>query len=411
MKLSRISVCLIVLLCFFFDTSYVLAGNELAINGQAIILMDAKSGRVLYERNSQEQLPPASLTKIMTGLLVAENGNLDKEVTISEHAANTPECTVYLEPGEILTRLELFYAAMLPSANDACVALAESIAGSETSFLEMMNQRAEELGLRNTHFVNPHGLHYEDHYTSAYDLALITKTALTNPLFSQVVSTPRAVIPWDSRPDEDRILLNQNKLLNRYDGAIGVKTGYTRQAGNCVVGAAKRGDMLLIAVSMNSSTVYEDLEMLFDYGFDNYYMANLGKSHDLSRSINVRNGELNTVTVLPATDLLVAVTDEEAPYLAYSLEIKSDVTAPIQTGDILGNYKLFLREESVGNIDLVAMHDVGSQTFSWPTTLFTILKGLSLLTVCLILMMVIRKRLRQQNSKRRRPSQYRRPHY
>ena len=168
MKLLRTSVCLIVLLCIFFDTSYVLAGNnELALNGQAVILMDAKSGRVLYEFNSQEQLPPASLTKIMTGLLVAENGNLDKEVTISEHAANTPECTVYLEPGEILTRLELFYAAMLPSANDACVALAESIAGSETFFLEMMNQHAEELGLRNTHFVNHHGLHQEDHYASA----------------------------------------------------------------------------------------------------------------------------------------------------------------------------------------------------------------------------------------------------
>ena len=411
MKLLRISVGLIALLCLFFDTSYVLAGNELAINGQAVILMDAKSGRVLYERNGQEQLPPASLTKIMTGLLVTENGNLDKKVTVSKHAADTPECTIYLEPGEVLTRLELLYAALLPSANDASVALAESIAGSEANFLEMMNQRAEELGLQNTHFVNPHGLHYEEHYTSAYDLALLTKTALSNRLFAKVASTPRAVIPWDSRPDEDRLLLNQNKLLHRYDGAIGVKTGYTRQAGNCVVGAAKRGDMVLIAVSMNSSTVYEDLEILFDYGFENYYMASLGKSHDLSRSINVRNGESSTVTVLPATDLLVAVTDEEAPYLAYSLEIKPDVTAPIQTGDILGNCNLFIREESVGNIDLIAMHDVGIQTFSWTTTLFTVLKGLSLLTVCLLFIKMIRKRLRQQNSKGRIPSQYRRPHY
>ena len=427
--LYRLTCCLLTL-CFIFANTIPLAaggsspaGTELQTNGKAVVLLDAYSGRVLYEHNSHEQLPPASLTKIMTGFLVAEYGNLDEKVTISEHAAETPEATVYLEPGEVLTRRDLLYAAMLPSANDACVALAESIAGSETAFVSMMNQKARDLGLKNTHFMNPHGLHDEAHYSSAYDMALLAKHALVNPVFAEVVSTKRAVIPWDSRPEEDRILLNQNRLLYRYDDAVGVKTGYTRQAGNCVVGAAKRGDMLLIDVSMNSSTVYEDLINLFEFGFNNYHMVSLGKAQDVSRMVNVKNGTSHAVAAAPKTDIKIAVTDEEALYLAYSLDIDSEREAPIKAGEKIGTCLLYLKGEQVGGIDLIAQDNINLKTssafplsVSLPATIIAS-KWSLILAGLVALILIFKKSIRLQNAlkrlillllRKRIPSQYRR---
>lgn len=327
-------------------------------NGKAVILMDANSGRVLYERNSNEQLPPASLTKIMTALLVVENGDLEKKVIISEYAAETPECTVYLERNEVLTRMELLYAAMLPSANDASTALAESISGDEAKFLELMNQRVHELGLKNTHFLNPHGLEAKEHYSSAYDLAIITKEALSHPVFIQVAGTQKKVIPWASRDDEDRILFNQNRLLSRYDGAIGVKTGYTKQAGNCVVGAAQRGDMVLIAISMNSPTVYDDLIEMLEYGFNNYQTITLGAKDDILGEVKVLKGDTTNVKVRPTNNLTIAVTDEEALYLTYVVSLEPTVTAPIEKGDILGICKIYLKGEQIGSINMVASQTV-----------------------------------------------------
>lgn len=358
MKINRI-FCLLILITLVFNTSQAYASTNSdskshpETNGKAVILMDAHSGRVLYERNSREQLPPASLTKIMTALLVVENGNLNQRVTASEHAAETPECTIYLEPGEVLTRTELLYAAMLPSANDACTALAESITGDEASFVAQMNKRAAELGLKDTHFLNPHGLEAKGHYTSAYDLALLSKQALSNPVFAKAVATERKIIPWAGR-DEDRILLNHNRLLYNYDGAIGVKTGYTKQAGNCVVGAAQRGDMVLIAVTMNSPTVYKDLQQMLDYGFAQYKMVTLGKVGEVSGGVDVLNGTAKKVQATLAHNLCIAAAEEEIPHLAYSFTLKSNIAAPVGEGDILGTCRLYLKGEQIASINMVA---------------------------------------------------------
>lgn len=367
MKTLRAFFCLLILINLVFNINPVYASTSPEpypeTNGKAVILMDAKSGRVLYERNSQEQLPPASLTKIMTALLVVENGNLNQKVIISEHAAETPECSVYLESGEVLTRMELLYAAMLPSANDASMALAESVAGDEASFVRLMNQRADELGLKHTHFINPHGLEAEGHYSSACDLALLSKTALSCPVFAQVVETKRKIIPWEGK-DEDRLLFNHNRLLNRYDGAIGVKTGYTRQAGNCVVGAAQRGDMVLIAVSMNSPTVYNDLQQMLDYGFEHYKMVTLGKVGQVSGEVEVLDGDSKTVPVTLAHNLSIAATDDELPYLSYGFTLEPTVTAPVGQGDILGICKLYLKGKQIGSVNMVAEQTINIKQ-SW----------------------------------------------
>jgi D-alanyl-D-alanine carboxypeptidase (penicillin-binding protein 5/6) len=325
--------------------------------GMAAVLMDADSGRVLYSKNSHEQLPPASLTKIMTALLVVENGNLDKEVYASEHASKIPESSINLRPGEMLTRRQLLYACMLHSANDAATALAESVAGSEVDFVKLMNKRADQLGMRDTHFCNAHGLETKGHYTSAYDLTLLTRQAMTNFAFRQVVKTKEISIPRE-HPFQNRVLFNENRLLNRYQGTIGVKTGYTRQAGNCVVGVAQRGNLELIAVCLNSPDVYNDLEKMLDFGFSHYQKLTLKKAEQVSVKVNVLMGQSATVTARPGCDLAVAITPEEKPQLTYRLFPRSQVFAPVKPGDIVGTCKIFLNGCEISQVKLVAGNSV-----------------------------------------------------
>lgn len=333
------------------------SASGLDLQAKAALLMETSSGRVLFQKNGQERLPPASVTKIMTALLVVETKDLDRSVIISEHAALTPECTVYLQEGENLMRHNLLYACMLNSANDAATALAESVAGSEAVFVRLMNQRAGEIGMLDTHFCNPHGLHDARHYTTAYDLALLTRQALSYPEFCELVSTKTKVIDWAHH--QDRQLFNQNRLLSRYAGAIGVKTGYTRQAGNCVVGAATRGGMTLIAVALNSSTVYGDLAQMLDYGFNNYQMKQVDMAN-LSHSLPVADGMGTTVTAVPAEPMQLALTAAEAPYLQVDVAPGAGLKAPIEAGDIIGSVKLRLYDDVVAQSDLIALDSVAA---------------------------------------------------
>jgi len=187
------------------------------IQAKAAILMDEGSGRVIYAKNAHQQLPPASLTKIMTAILVIENGDLDQKVSVSRYAAETGESSIWLEEGEVLTRKDLLYALMLVSANDAAVALAESVAGSESAFVEKMNKRARELHLSHTHFVNPHGLQDQEHYSSAYDLAVITREGMRYHLFREVVATREKYLPWPGHPWQ-RALLNKKQAACQVSG-------------------------------------------------------------------------------------------------------------------------------------------------------------------------------------------------
>lgn len=325
--------------------------------GKAAVLIDASSGRVLYEASAHERLSPASVTKIMTGLLVVEKGNLDEEITVSQTAADTPECSVWLEPGEKLTREHLLYACMLNSANDAAVELAESIAGSEKAFVKLMNQRAQQLGLKDTHFCNPHGLEASGHYTTAYDLARLSREAMQNPEFRKVVSTQTMNIPWTGK-DYNRLLINQNRLLYRYEGAIGIKTGYTKEAGNCVVGAARRENLTLIAVALNSPAVYQDLEQMLSYGFAHYNSKTIKKADQLEIGIPVTNGQNKSVQARAETNLTVAVTEEEQSQMSYKFCPDGNVSAPVKKGQIVGICKMYVAGHEVGQVNLLATSSV-----------------------------------------------------
>ena len=230
------------------------------VSAKSAALLDGTTGECLYEKNGDQRALIASTTKIMTGLLVCEAGDLDRTVTVPETAAGTEGSSMYLKSGETLTRRELLYGMMLHSGNDAALTLAISISGSEAAFVRQMNRRACALNLIQTHFANPHGLDSGENYSTALDLARLAQAALQNEQFRAVVSTKTITCAG-------RTLTNHNKLLWRYDGCIGVKTGYTRHAGRILVSAAERGGRMLIAVTISDPDDWRDHVSLLDYGF------------------------------------------------------------------------------------------------------------------------------------------------
>jgi D-alanyl-D-alanine carboxypeptidase (penicillin-binding protein 5/6) len=338
--------------------------NTVSVQAREAVLIDEGSGRILYAKDPSQQVPMASLTKVMTALLVLENGDLDQKVYVSSRAAETGESTVSLEPGEILSRRELLYALLLSSANDAATALAESVAGTEDNFVAMMNQRARELGLKDTHFVNSHGLNAPDHYSSAYDLAMLSRKAMANPGFQQIVDTKSAVLPWVGHP-WPRFLINQNRLLFRYSGAIGIKTGYTGEAGNCVIGEAQRGSLRLIAVALHSTSVYDDIENLLNYGFNNYQAFNLNSSNLDAIRVKVSGGLEPSVDAQPDRQPVVAVLPGEEKGLSYNTTVLPAVMAPVKEGDVLGAVNIFLEGRQIGVVDLVAARDIPARPSFW----------------------------------------------
>ena len=230
------------------------------VSAKSAALLDGTTGEFLYEKNGDQRALIASTTKIMTGLLVCEAGDLGRTVTVPETAAGTEGSSMYLKSGETLTRRELLYGMMLHSGNDAALTLAISVSGSEAAFVRQMNRRACALNLTQTHFANPHGLDSGENYSTALDLARLAQAALQNEQFRAVVSTKTITCAG-------RTLTNHNKLLWRYDGCIGVKTGYTRHAGRILVSAAERGGRMLIAVTISDPDDWRDHVSLLDYGF------------------------------------------------------------------------------------------------------------------------------------------------
>lgn len=242
---------------------------SLSLSAESAVLIDANSGNVLYSKNHTERMEMASTTKIMTALVAAESFDSKKTVRVSPEAVGVEGSSVYLYEGEQITMEELLYSLLLQSANDAATAIAIAVAGSVEEFADMMNARASEMGLDNTHFTNPHGLSDNEHYTTAYDLAIIASHALKNETVREIVSTYKKTIPIDSRCNP-RTLVNHNKMLRLYDGAIGVKTGFTKRAGRCLVSAAERDGLTLIAVTLNAPDDWRDHTQMLDFGFDSY---------------------------------------------------------------------------------------------------------------------------------------------
>ena len=326
------------------------------------ILIEAKTGRVLYENNAHEALPMASTTKIMTALVALENGNLNDLVTAGKNAYGVPGTSIYLELGEQLTLEQMLYGLMLASGNDAAAAIAEHIGGSVADFCRMMTDRAAEIGCENTVFVTPHGLPADGHHTTAWDLAMIAREAMKNPTFREIVSTQRATLPWAGH-EYDRVLTNKNKLLSTYAGALGVKTGYTKAAGRCLVFAAQRDGLELIGVVLNCPDWFDEAATLLDRGFDNWQMVTILNAGETVREIPVTNGVRDAVRVVAQSDVSAPVPVTAWPDLL--LDLPASLPAGVEKGQVIGTAWLTDQGQALTTVPLIAAEAVPERSFRY----------------------------------------------
>ena len=325
------------------------------VSARSAILVDALSGRVLFEKDADSKSLSASTTKIMTGLLTAEEGELDRTIQIPPEAVGIEGSSLYLQTGEELTLEELLYGMMLRSGNDAAVALAIAVSGSVEAFVARMNEKAQTLGLQSTHFANPNGLDDDANYSTARDLAKIACCAMENETFRQVVSTKNYTFG-------NRSIANHNKLLWRYEGCIGMKTGYTQMAGRTLVSAAEREGQTLICVTLNDPNDWEDHANLLDYGFETYPRQVLAEGGETLRWMTVEESLLRQVPVV-ARDT-VAYPLKEGEEVTAEMDLPETVQAPVTQGEIAGTVTFYKGERQVGQTYLVWGKSAGQDVIS-----------------------------------------------
>ncbi|MBQ9079995.1 MAG: D-alanyl-D-alanine carboxypeptidase [Clostridia bacterium] len=347
--------------------------DAVSVSAQSAILIDASNDNVLFAKNADLRLPMASTTKIMTALLALECGDIDKSYAIPKQAVGVEGSSVYLVEGEQLTLGDLVYALMLESANDAAEAIAIIVAGSTAAFADIMNRRAAELGLTDTHFTNPHGLDHDEHYTSAYDLARLTSYALKNEQFRKIVSTRKTTIPFQGN-EGTRLLVNHNRLLRSYEGAIGVKTGFTKRSGRCLVSAAERDGLTLVAVTINAPDDWRDHTSMLDWGFDNYVHHTFAEAGEYKLTIPVCGGTAEWTVCANATEIAATLPRGHGE-ISVTVKAPRFVFAPISCGDHVGRLIYRCDGEVIGESELYAAVEVKAKNtkksfWEWLRALF-----------------------------------------
>lgn len=339
--------------------------NASAISAEKAIVLDADSGRVLYEKNADARSLIASTTKIMTALLVCERCNVLERMRIPKEAVGIEGSSMYLREGEILTLQELLYGLMLSSGNDAAVALAIHCCGSVEEFAECMNDKARLLGLRDTHFENPNGLDSPGHYSTARDLAKLAAYAMENPVFAKTVSTKTVTIG-------NRCLRNHNKLLWLVDGADGIKTGFTRSAGRILVSSACRNGRRLVAVTIRDPDDWNDHAALLNRGFSEYSEKKVISSGDTAGELEVVGGTMDRVKLYANQDYFYAVADGETPQLYFPG--KQFAYAPVAAGECAGYAYVILAGKAIGKVPVVYGETV-EQTTQMKKSIFERIMG------------------------------------
>lgn len=352
-------ICFFICVCFMMQSVVVFAeGNtDLGLNAKSAILMEKSTGNILYESNPDERLPIASVTKVMTMLLIMEavdSGkiSLDDMVTVSENAMSYGGSTMFLKTGEQLTVNDMLKGIAVASANDGCVAMAEHLAGSESAFVDMMNEKAKELGMENTHFMNTNGLDEDDHYSSARDVAIMSRELMKHETIFNYTS-----IWMDTLRGGKFQLANTNKLIRFYDGANGLKTGSTSKALCCLSAAAKRNDMQFIAVVLGAPTSAErfaSAKSLLDYGFANYAVNTQITAGDEVQKIAVEKGVDKEVGVVAGDSCSTLVKKGQEDNITKEIKIDETITAPIEAGQKIGTMTISRDGEVIADIDLNA---------------------------------------------------------
>ena len=336
-------------------------GVEIVTEATSAILMDASSGQILYEKDAHKELPPASVTKLMTLLVAAEavasgKVKLTDKVTASENASKLGGSQIYLEPGETFTLEQMLVAIAVGSANDGCVAVAEHIDGTHEAFVEEMNSKAQALGLKNTHFANAYGLPAEGHYTSAYDLAIIGREALNYPLIRKLTS----IKEYDLRDGKFK-LWNTNKLLWWYPGADGFKTGWTNEAKYCLASTVERNGLRLICVVMGVPQVrghFAESMKIFNYGFAKYEFKQFAPAAQKQGVVKVRKGVEDEVTAMTEKPLGTTVEKGKDKNLWVETKLNPEISAPVQKGQNLGEVLLYRNDQLQASVNLIADHSI-----------------------------------------------------
>ena len=320
------------------------------IYAKACILIEAATGRVLYEHNAEQKLPMASTTKIMTTLLTIESGNLDEEFMVDNQAIHVEGSSMGLQENDIVTKRALCYGMLLPSGNDAANASAVAVAGSIPAFAELMNQKAQEIGMTRTCFVTPSGLEGTGHGSSAHDMALLTRIALQNETFREICCQKSAVVKFGNPPYE-RTLYNSNKLLRMYDGVIGVKTGFTDEAGRCLVSACERDGVTLICVTLNDRDDWNDHMHLYDYGFSVVSPVIL----DIPEvSQNLVGSSQNQISLRLEKPVTVGMMKQDISEISYKILLSPFACAPVKDGEELGRLEYYFGDTKIISVPLLA---------------------------------------------------------
>ena len=389
-----------------------------AVSAPCAILIDGKTGLVLYEKNAHETAYPASTTKVMTAILALEKGNMEDMVEVSFEAVNSisfDSSKAGLFAGEVFSLKDLVYSLLICSANDSANVIAEHIAGDIDAFVAMMNARAAELGAKNTHFENAHGLHNANHYTTAYDLAILTKHALTLPHFREIVATRAYQLAPTDKYEEIRYINSTNHLLNPqsqyyYADAIGVKTGYTSDAGSCLIAAADSGDATYVAVVLGAENEegqvmsFVDSRTLLSYGKEHFEPVTLSTAGTAAEGIPIKKAKKTKVVGVHTQETVKAILPEGTGADAVEKReyIKTNLEAPVKAGDILGRVEYLYGDTVVGKTYLVADTDIEKKSllgrfFSW---IFSSFWTYPVLLVALFIFLI--RRTRKMRAKRRR---------
>lgn len=365
--MKRRLISIILLLCMIVFTSLGVYGAEdLKVDAKSAVLLDFNTGEIIYKLNENDRLAPASITKIMTLLLAIEavdSGkiNLKDQVIVSSHAEGMGGSQVYLEAGESQELEELFKAIAIRSANDAAVAVAEHISGSEDVFVKKMNDRAKALGMKNTQFSNASGLPDENHYISAYDVALMSKELLKHDKVNEWMSTYMYDMKVGKNKPSIQTMVNTNRLIKEYEGANGIKTGSTNEAGYCLSGSAKRGNLQLIAVVMgseNSKVRFDEAKRMLDYGFANYDSISIGKKGDVIAVLPVEKGRVTEVELVLERDSYVLLPKGEKGKVSKEINLPDSADAPISSKDEIGSLGIYLDGKEVDKVKLVSKSSV-----------------------------------------------------
>ena len=336
-----------ILLCVFLVFALLLNANAVDTSAKSAILYEINTGEILYEKNANEKRPIASTTKIMTALLVIENGNPDHIVEIKTEQVGIEGTSLYLKEGEKISVKNLLYGLMLKSGNDAAEALAAYIAGNVPDFVSMMNEKAKSLGMENTNFENPHGLPDDNHYSTAYDMALLSAYAMKNGIFKEIVSTK-------SYTAEGRSFVNHNKLLNMREEVDGIKTGYTKKAGRCLVSSAEKDGMRVAAVTLSDPDDWDDHVKLYDFAFENFKTVVLCEKDEKITDLPVAG--YGKIEIIAKEDAIKTV-DRHKNYKK-QIYLPRFCYAPIKKGDKIGELHITDNGKAIEKTDLISNTEI-----------------------------------------------------